>query len=68
MLTPANKNLFPNARWGGTLKKLITLNLFFLSSLGKMQMLENFVLRTCTLIADVRISIYVQQEVNISFF
>uniref|UniRef100_U3J345 Synaptonemal complex protein 2 n=1 Tax=Anas platyrhynchos platyrhynchos TaxID=8840 RepID=U3J345_ANAPP len=30
---------------------------------GKMQMLENFVLRTCTLIADVRISIYVQQEV-----
>ncbi|KAM6404471.1 LOW QUALITY PROTEIN: synaptonemal complex protein 2 [Rhynochetos jubatus] len=30
---------------------------------GKMQILENFVLRTCTLIADVRISIYVQQEV-----
>ncbi|XP_040431367.1 synaptonemal complex protein 2 isoform X6 [Cygnus olor] len=30
---------------------------------GKMQMLENFVLRICTLIADVRISIYVQQEV-----
>ncbi|XP_074776244.1 synaptonemal complex protein 2 [Athene noctua] len=30
---------------------------------GKMQILENFVLRTCTLIADVRISIYVQHEV-----
>ncbi|XP_069660230.1 synaptonemal complex protein 2 [Haliaeetus albicilla] len=30
---------------------------------GKMRILENFVLRTCTLIADVRISIYVQQEV-----
>ncbi|XP_072735218.1 synaptonemal complex protein 2 [Ciconia boyciana] len=30
---------------------------------GKMQILENFVQRTCTLIADVRISIYVQQEV-----
>ncbi|KAM6053157.1 synaptonemal complex protein 2 [Theristicus caerulescens] len=30
---------------------------------GKMQILENFGLRTCTLIADVRISIYVQQEV-----
>ncbi|XP_075022736.1 synaptonemal complex protein 2 [Calonectris borealis] len=30
---------------------------------GKMQILENFVLRTCTLIADVRLSIYVQQEV-----
>ncbi|KAM9218808.1 synaptonemal complex protein 2 [Leptosomus discolor] len=30
---------------------------------GKMQILENFALRTCTLIADVRISIYVQQEV-----
>ncbi|XP_068272578.1 synaptonemal complex protein 2 [Nyctibius grandis] len=30
---------------------------------GKMQILENFVLRTCTLITDVRISIYVQQEV-----
>ncbi|KAK4812786.1 hypothetical protein QYF61_020571 [Mycteria americana] len=30
---------------------------------GKIQILENFVLRTCTLIADVRISIYVQQEV-----
>ncbi|KAM6378685.1 synaptonemal complex protein 2 [Pluvialis apricaria] len=30
---------------------------------GKMQILENFVLRTCTVIADVRISIYVQQEV-----
>ncbi|KAM9285203.1 synaptonemal complex protein 2 [Morus bassanus] len=30
---------------------------------GKMQILENFVLRTCTLIADVRISIFVQQEV-----
>ncbi|XP_074013655.1 synaptonemal complex protein 2 [Numenius arquata] len=29
----------------------------------KMQILENFVLRTCTLIADVRINIYVQQEV-----
>ncbi|XP_032304427.1 synaptonemal complex protein 2 isoform X1 [Coturnix japonica] len=30
---------------------------------GKMEMLENFVLRTCTIITDVRISIYVQQEV-----
>ncbi|KAM7090876.1 LOW QUALITY PROTEIN: synaptonemal complex protein 2 [Ciconia maguari] len=30
---------------------------------GKMQILENFVQRTCSLIADVRISIYVQQEV-----
>ncbi|XP_032560659.1 synaptonemal complex protein 2 isoform X3 [Chiroxiphia lanceolata] len=30
---------------------------------GKMQILENFVLRTCSLITDVRISIYVQQEV-----
>ncbi|XP_064377656.1 synaptonemal complex protein 2 [Dromaius novaehollandiae] len=30
---------------------------------GKMQILENFVLRACTLIADVRINIYVQQEV-----
>ncbi|KAM6298815.1 synaptonemal complex protein 2 [Aegotheles albertisi] len=30
---------------------------------GKMQILENFVLRTCALIADERISIYVQQEV-----
>ncbi|XP_028941450.1 synaptonemal complex protein 2-like, partial [Antrostomus carolinensis] len=30
---------------------------------GKMQILENFVLRTCTLIADIRISIYVPQEV-----
>ncbi|XP_053937108.1 synaptonemal complex protein 2 [Cuculus canorus] len=30
---------------------------------GKMQILENFVLRTCTLIADSRINIYVQQEV-----
>ncbi|XP_069728083.1 synaptonemal complex protein 2 [Phaenicophaeus curvirostris] len=30
---------------------------------GKMQVLENFVLRTCTLIADERISIYVKQEV-----
>lgn len=38
---------------------------FFSCSLGKMQILENFVLRTCTFIADVRISIYVQQEVNI---
>uniref|UniRef100_A0A8B9EF89 Synaptonemal complex protein 2 n=1 Tax=Anser cygnoides TaxID=8845 RepID=A0A8B9EF89_ANSCY len=56
----ARKHLFSD---GGTLKNLITLNLFFLSSLGKMQMLENFVLRICTLIADVRISIYVQQEV-----
>ncbi|KAM9260598.1 LOW QUALITY PROTEIN: synaptonemal complex protein 2 [Cariama cristata] len=30
---------------------------------GKMQILENFVLRTCTLITDIRISVYVQQEV-----
>ncbi|XP_062445342.1 synaptonemal complex protein 2 [Rhea pennata] len=30
---------------------------------GKMQILEKFVLRACTLIADVRINIYVQQEV-----
>ncbi|KAM6053712.1 synaptonemal complex protein 2 [Chlamydotis macqueenii] len=30
---------------------------------GKIQILESFVLRTCTLITDVRISIYVQQEV-----
>ncbi|KAM6319283.1 synaptonemal complex protein 2 [Podargus strigoides] len=30
---------------------------------GKMQILENFVLRTCALVADKRISIYVQQEV-----
>ncbi|XP_040464842.1 synaptonemal complex protein 2 [Falco naumanni] len=30
---------------------------------GKMQILENFVVRTCTLITDVRISIYVQHEV-----
>ncbi|KAM9647147.1 synaptonemal complex protein 2 [Morphnus guianensis] len=30
---------------------------------GKTRILENFVLRICTLIADVRISIYVQQEV-----
>ncbi|XP_009997046.1 PREDICTED: synaptonemal complex protein 2 [Chaetura pelagica] len=30
---------------------------------GKTEILENFVLRTCTLIADVRISIYVQHEV-----
>ncbi|XP_068768443.1 synaptonemal complex protein 2 [Struthio camelus] len=30
---------------------------------GKMQILENFVLRACTLVADVRINIYVQQEV-----
>ncbi|XP_061231312.1 synaptonemal complex protein 2 [Neopsephotus bourkii] len=30
---------------------------------GKMEILENFALRTCTLITDVRISIYVQQEV-----
>ncbi|XP_075294439.1 synaptonemal complex protein 2 [Opisthocomus hoazin] len=30
---------------------------------GKMQILENFVLRMCALIVDVRISIYVQQEV-----
>ncbi|XP_051489265.1 synaptonemal complex protein 2 [Apus apus] len=30
---------------------------------GKIEVLENFVLRTCTLIADVRISIYVQHEV-----
>lgn len=36
--------------------------------LGKMEMLENFVLRTCTIITDVRINIYVQQEVNTSFF
>ncbi|XP_032930653.1 synaptonemal complex protein 2 [Catharus ustulatus] len=30
---------------------------------GKMQILENFVLRTCSLITDARINIYVQQEV-----
>ncbi|KAJ7404940.1 hypothetical protein WISP_142636 [Willisornis vidua] len=30
---------------------------------GKIQILENFVLRTCSLITDVRISIYVQEEV-----
>ncbi|XP_041901764.1 synaptonemal complex protein 2 isoform X2 [Corvus kubaryi] len=30
---------------------------------GKMQILENFVLRTCYLITDARINIYVQQEV-----
>ncbi|XP_056363741.1 synaptonemal complex protein 2 [Oenanthe melanoleuca] len=30
---------------------------------GKMQILENFVLRTCSFIADARINIYVQQEV-----
>ncbi|KAM7038409.1 synaptonemal complex protein 2 isoform 2-T5 [Acridotheres tristis] len=30
---------------------------------GKMQVLENFVLRTCSLITDARINIYVQQEV-----
>ncbi|XP_054247715.1 synaptonemal complex protein 2 [Indicator indicator] len=30
---------------------------------GRMQILENFVLRTCILIADVRVSVYVQQEV-----
>ncbi|XP_030359029.1 synaptonemal complex protein 2 [Strigops habroptila] len=30
---------------------------------GKLEILENFVLRTCTLITDVRINIYVQQEV-----
>ncbi|XP_061865313.1 synaptonemal complex protein 2 [Colius striatus] len=30
---------------------------------GKMQILENFVLRTCTLITDVRVNFYVQQEV-----
>ncbi|XP_031412393.1 synaptonemal complex protein 2 isoform X2 [Meleagris gallopavo] len=30
---------------------------------GKMEMLENFVLRTCTIITDTRINIYVQQEV-----
>ncbi|XP_075577468.1 synaptonemal complex protein 2 [Pelecanus crispus] len=30
---------------------------------GKMEILENFVLRMCTLITDARISIYVQQEV-----
>ncbi|NWW12142.1 SYCP2 protein, partial [Oreocharis arfaki] len=30
---------------------------------GKMQILENFVLRTCSLITDPRINIYVQQEV-----
>ncbi|NXC60160.1 SYCP2 protein, partial [Aleadryas rufinucha] len=30
---------------------------------GKMQILENFVLRTCSLITDTRINIYVQQEV-----
>ncbi|XP_068006133.1 synaptonemal complex protein 2 isoform X1 [Melanerpes formicivorus] len=30
---------------------------------GKMQVAENFVLRTCTLIADARVSVYVQQEV-----
>ncbi|XP_057262369.1 synaptonemal complex protein 2 [Pezoporus wallicus] len=30
---------------------------------GKMEILENFALRTCTLITDVRISVYVQQEV-----
>ncbi|OXB78443.1 UNVERIFIED_CONTAM: hypothetical protein H355_007473, partial [Colinus virginianus] len=30
---------------------------------GKMEMLENFVLRICTIITDVRINIYVQQEV-----
>ncbi|XP_077643197.1 synaptonemal complex protein 2 [Lonchura striata] len=30
---------------------------------GKMQILENFVLRTCSLITDGRINIYVQQEV-----
>lgn len=41
---------------------------FFLCLLGKMEILENFVLRTCTIITDVRISIYVQQEVNTSFF
>jgi len=32
-----------------------------------MQILENFVLRMCALIVDVRISIYVQQEVNILY-
>ncbi|NXP38778.1 SYCP2 protein, partial [Leiothrix lutea] len=30
---------------------------------GKMQILDNFVLRTCSLITDARINIYVQQEV-----
>ncbi|KAM9371913.1 synaptonemal complex protein 2 [Phaethornis superciliosus] len=30
---------------------------------GKIQILENFALRACTLVADIRISIYVQQEV-----
>ncbi|NXH40817.1 SYCP2 protein, partial [Dicaeum eximium] len=30
---------------------------------GKMQILENFVLRTCSLITDARVNIYVQQEV-----
>ncbi|KAM6248271.1 synaptonemal complex protein 2 [Porphyrio hochstetteri] len=30
---------------------------------GKMQILEKFVLKICTLIADIRINIYVQQEV-----
>ncbi|XP_063028809.1 synaptonemal complex protein 2 [Melospiza melodia melodia] len=30
---------------------------------GKMQILENFLLRTCSLITDARINIYVQQEV-----
>ncbi|XP_077191873.1 synaptonemal complex protein 2 isoform X2 [Paroedura picta] len=32
------------------------------SSEGKMQILENFILRTCTLTADSRINIYIRQE------
>ncbi|XP_067163690.1 synaptonemal complex protein 2 [Apteryx mantelli] len=41
----------------------ILLVIYDTSPEGKMQILENFVLRACTLIADVRINIYVQQEV-----
>ncbi|XP_044842531.1 synaptonemal complex protein 2 isoform X3 [Mauremys mutica] len=32
------------------------------NSEGKIQTLESFILRTCTLVADVRINIYIQQE------
>lgn len=35
--------------------------------LGKIQTLENFILRISALVADKRISIYIQQEVRILF-
>lgn len=57
-------NPFPNV-YEGHPKRLLTTLGFLSFLLGKMQILENFVLRTCSLITDARINICVQQEVNI---